>query len=1016
VLFRFIYRRRILQRAALCFACALLLCARGTIAQPPSTPAPNPPANYSARIWQTQDGLPQQTVQAIAQTHDGFLWVGTTDGLFRFDGSRFVTLEPKSTQAFHENSVFALTTARDGTLWIGTEGGGLVRMRGDEFRHFGPAEGLLDGFVRSVLDARDGTVWIGTDNGLFNIRAQDPGHVQRVDASSNFPPIAVHALLQTADGAVWVGGSRLVALRQGVPTVYPLVGEYSETRIKSLLQTRDGTIWAGTVSGLQRLSPGAKAFERVPGIQGTVRALRETVDGTLWIGTIGLGAYTLRDGLITPIGSGDAASLQLPSRTVLSLFADAERNLWVGTQAGMVRFSRSPGAVVPLPNASDSDFETVSLDRDGTLWVAGTRLSHLRDGVATTPEFPQLNGARVRNVFRDREGALWIGTDGRGIFRIGSGPTLHFTTANGLVNNFIRAILETRSGDLWIATDEGVSRLANGELHNFSMTDGLAYFSVRALLEDKAGGLWIGTDRGLSHLVGNTFVHDPATAALADEKVWALNQSSSGAIWFGTRDNGLFRYLPGAPTLTHYTTAQGLASNSVYSILEDAHDRFWIGGAAGIEVFSIAALETFNQNPPLYLPQRFFAVTGGGDLSPLYGGTQPAAAMSPTGDAWFPTSKGPVRFSANDAGSAAVPQVFVDQIVADGRVLPANGGSRADRIVLSADNRNLEIGYGSLLLGPQDAVQFLYKLQGFDTDWRYGSNRRVADYTNLPAGPYTFRIQAIQGGSGRLTERTLAVYKRQYFFRTWWFLTLCAFFVTMVIWLLHRQHVRRVKSSFQAVLDERARLAREMHDTLIQGCAGVSLLLEACSVEAGSSTTQTELLDYARTQLASSIDEARQAVWDLRGQDSANFGDALRKLTERLDNSTHIDVQCRIEGEAYEFDTSASHEVSMASREAIYNALLHANPTRIEIRALFGEDNFKLTVLDNGSGFESTRIAPEGHYGLIGIQERIKRLGGTVEVNSAVSLGTGVCIQLPRTAVCTDRKRAETDTLSKAMK
>jgi ligand-binding sensor domain-containing protein/signal transduction histidine kinase len=965
--------------------------------------------NYTTRIWQTQDGLPQETVQAVAQTPDGFLWIGTTGGLLRFDGSHFVTFERGNTPAFKENSVFSLMTARDGTLWIGTEGGGLVRMRDGRFRQFGAADGLMDGFVRSTLEGPHGRIWIGTDDGLFQLADGRAEQATRVDGTAAVPALAVHALAQTSDGSVWVGGSRLVAIRGGAATDYPLVGEFGETRVKSILQTRDGTVWVGTVSGLQRLLPGAARFVRFAGVQGTVRTLRETSDGTLWIGTIGQGAYTLRDGRLAVVGAGTDEDLKLPSKTVLSVFEDAERNVWMGTQAGVVRFSRSLVQLVPLPNASDSDFETISRDRDATLWVASTRLAHLVNGVATPTDFAALHGARVRNVFRAKDGTLWIGTDGRGLFRIEPGAeTEHYTTANGLTNNFVRGVIEARNGDLWIATDEGVSRLSHGVFRSFRVEDGLVYFSVRMLMEDRAGDLWIGTDRGLSHLVGDRFVQDAATRALAGEKVWALDQSASGALWIGTRDNGLYRYVPGAQSTTHFTTEQGLASNSVYAILEDRKGRFWMSGENGVAAISIADLEKLARDPQAYLSQRFFAVSEGGELTPLYGGTMPAGAMTPEGNAWFPTSKGPVQFLADKADSSAVPQVFLDEVVADGRTVSTQAGASAPGpVVLDANNRSLEIAYGSILLGPQDAVQFQYKLDGFDRDWRYGSNQRVADYTNLPAGRYTFRVRAFQGGSGRLTERTLTVVKRQYFYLTWWFLSLCVAALALVIWWVHRQKLRRVETAYQATLEERARLAREMHDTLIQGCAGVSLLLEAASAGgAANSATQGELLDYARTQLAAAIDEARQAVWNLRGQESADFGAMLTMLAERLGRSSHIAFECEVEGEAYDFHSAAMHEIAMASREAIYNALLHANPTKISVRASFGEDEFALSVEDDGSGFDSSDDAPEGHFGLIGIEERIRRLGGSVRVTSAVARGTEVYIRVPRAAVCFEHKRA----------
>jgi len=950
--------------------------------------------NYTTRVWQTRDGLPQETVQAFAQTPDGFLWIGTTGGLLRFDGSHFVVFDRGNTPSFRENSVFSLTSGRDGTLWIGTEGGGVIRMRDGNFRQFGATEGLSDGFVRKVLEDRDGHIWIGTDNGLFQLQNSHSDHAIRQDNTSEISAMAVHALAETSDGTVWVGGSRLIAIHNSRAIDYPLIGEYSETRVKSILQTRDGSVWVGTVSGLQRLLPGAAHFERVPGIKGTVRTLCETSEDTLWIGTIGQGAYTLRAEHLTAIGSGKNGGLELPSKTTLGLFEDSERNLWMGTQAGLVRFSHSPIELVSLPNASDSDFETVSRDRDGSLWVASTTLSHLVNGAAIPTSFPSLNGARVRNVFRSHDGSLWIGTDGRGIFHLKGNATEHFTTANGLVNNFVRGVIQSQvNDDLWIATDEGISRISHGVFHNFTVREGLVYFSVRAMLEDRNGDLWIGTDRGLSHLVNDRFEQDTITHALEGEKVWALDQTSDGALWIGTRDNGLYRSLSNTNSPTHFTTEQGLASNSVYQILEDGKGRFWMSGANGVLDVPIAELNQLANDPHTRLSQRFYAVSTGGELTPLYGGTMPAGVIGANGDAWFPSSKGPVHFLPDETKASAVPKVFLDQIVVDGRVLPA----QTDRIELAAGNRNFEISYGSILLGPQDAVQFQYKLDGFDRDWRYGSNRRVADYTNLPAGTYTFRVRAFEGEGQQLTERTLQVVKDQYFFLTWWFLGCCSALLALLAWWMHLLKIRRVELAFKAVLDERSRLAREMHDTLIQGCAGVSLLLEAASADGGTGNSgNVELLDYARTQLAAAMDEGRQAVWNLRGQESQDFAETLQHLADRINRSSNVAVNCTVKGIPYEFNRSAAHEITMAGREAIYNALLHANPTCIAVHATFGTEEFALTVVDNGSGFDTTNDPPEGHFGLMGINERVKRLGGRVQLASAVDRGTSVSMSVPR--------------------
>jgi ligand-binding sensor domain-containing protein/signal transduction histidine kinase len=954
-------------------------------------------SGYTTQQWQSSDGLPEQTVQAFAQSPDGYLWIGTSGGLLRFDGAHFVEYGRENTPAFLENSVFCLTAGKNGTLWIGTEGGGLIRFSDGVFRLYSTNDGLSDGFVRSVIEDRTGAIWIGTDNGLFRLANSRADHVTRIDSTTDFAPIAVHALLQDRSGRIWVGGCRLINLGTELgagPREYKLPSHYSENRVKSILQATDGTVWVGTVSGLQQLRPGSPAFSNLPGIRGTVRVLRQTLDGTLWIGTIGRGAFTYRSGVLTRV----VPYQPLPSSTVLSILEDTTKNVWLGTEAGMVRLSRTPVSLIPLPDASD--FETISADKDGSLWVASTKLFHLANGVATPFTLPQLRGARVRNVFRDRNGSLWIGTDGSGLFHLTGTASEQYTTANGLTNNFVRAITQASNGDIWIATDEGCNRLAHGTLRNFRVSDGLSYFSVRTIVEGSDGDIWIGTDRGLSHLHGDTFQHDAATEALLKEKVWSIHVSQDGDVWFGTRNSGLYRFAKGK--MYHFTEDEGLAANSIYSILEDSHRRLWIGSPDGVSLLDRSEFDNDRDYAKQHLLQRFYSRSDAGDIAPLYGGTQPAAAMTENGDVWFPTNKGPIRI-VDTAISAPTPsRLVIDQVVVDGRKLVPQS-----QLHLPSGNANLEISYAPILLNSQADLRFMYKLEGFDRDWLYASSRRIAYYTNLPAGTYTFRVRALSPyNPAAISEATLAVVKQPFFYRTPWFFGLCLLAAALAVWAAHLARVRRMHTAFRAVLEERARLAREMHDTLIQGCASVSVLLEACSSgKTSDDTEQHELIGYARTQLAASIDEARQAVWNLRAERSDDLGTEIRKLADRISRKSNVAVTCRIEGTTFPLRASALHELLMISREALYNAALHATPTELSLKVTYSPREIALEVHDNGCGFDQNQFNG-GHYGLVGIEERVRQLGGTLQVRSMVTKGTDICVAIPKSAIDTPEMAA----------
>ena len=264
----------------------LALCARVLVAS--AFALSDPPINYTSRTWQMQDGLPEQTVQAFAQTRDRYLWIGTTGGLLRFDGGKLVLFDRDNTPAFTDNNVFSLTVTIDDSLWIATEGGGLIRYKDGAFRSFSGKDGLLNDFVRAVYQDSKGKIWIGTDDGLFQFLGN---HIERIDNSSGVPPVAVHAIHEDNAGRLWAGGSKLFCLDGGTDQEYRLAGEGSQNRVKSITQTKAGTMWVGTIGGLYSMASGADSFRKVKETSGTVRFLKETSDGTLWIGTIGHGIY-----------------------------------------------------------------------------------------------------------------------------------------------------------------------------------------------------------------------------------------------------------------------------------------------------------------------------------------------------------------------------------------------------------------------------------------------------------------------------------------------------------------------------------------------------------------------------------------------------------------------------------------------------------------------------------------------------------------------------------------------------
>jgi len=935
-----------------------------------------------------QDGLPEQVVQAFAQTADRYLWIGTTGGLVRFDGERFLTFDRENTPAFSDNNVFCLTVARDDTLWIGMEGGGLIRYRDGKFHSFSGSDGLTNAFVRVVYEDSRGKIWVGTDNGLFLLAGD---RLERVDNSAGIPAVAVHAVHEDRRGQLWVGGSKFLRLSDSGAFEYNLDGEASQNRVKSITDTLDGTVWVGTVSGLQRMSTTETSFKAVPEVKGTVRVLREMSDGVLWIGTIGRGLLTYHDHRF----SGMAVPDPLPSGTVLNLFEDVEKNIWIGTQGGMLRLIQTPVRTVKLPDAADSDAETVYQDRNGDLWVAAVNLFRVHNGQAFPYAFPGISGVRVRNVFRDRDGALWIGTEGRGAYRQIGSHLAHYSTKEGLVNNFVRAFRQGRDGSVWIATDEGVSRWRPHGITNYQMRDGLAYFSTRSLLEDHNGDIWIGTDRGVSRLHGDSFETDGATAALKNEKVWAIHEDSEGGLWFGTRTGGLYRWRSGA--MTRYTVAQGLASNGIYELLEDGKNNFWISGPNGISTVSRRELDAIADHPARPVALTLYGVSDGLETIQMCGGEKPAGVLTTQGEVWFPSSKGPVRVSIGSPMPSKPAPVVIDQLMADGLQIPVTSG-----VSLGPDNAKIEVHYGVVLLRSQERIRFRYMLEGFDKTWSEASPARVAYYTNLPPNTYHFRVAAFEmNNPEQVAAASLEIVQRPHFYRSAWFLSCIVLLLGAAVWGAYQFRLGQLNARFRAVLNERNRLAREMHDTLIQGCASVSALLEAHSSLAQRQTdTKGDLLDCARTQLRSTIEEARQAVWGLRSisESTADISSLLRKMTEQFSHEFAVPVECHVDGTPFALDQSVVHEVLMVAREGLYNSVRHAHPKKVDLSISFEEDKCCVRVRDDGSGFDPAGLSrlPENHYGLIGIKERVERIGGKFSLRSKVGVGTDLCIEVPR--------------------
>jgi len=551
---------------------------------------------------------------------------------------------------------------------------------------------------------------------------------------------------------------------------------------------------------------------------------------------------------------------------------------------------------------------------------------------------------------------------------------------------------------MWVATDNGLNHLIDDHSHvrivSYLMEQGLSYPSTRCLLEDRRGDLWIGTDRGVSRIHDGVVVRDTATNAMSQMKVWTIHEDSDGGLWFGTRNNGLFRFRSGV--LSHFTSADGLASNAVYDILEDSGGHLWMSGPNGISMVNRSELDAQAGAQTRQIAPTFYSIAEMAANTEIYGGTESSGCITPAGDVWFPSNRGPIHILPSHRSLRPAPPLRVESVLADGQPLPLD-----EPIVLQPANSRLQFTFEPIQLRSQAELRFRYMLENFDKEFGPATSLRTADYTNLPPGEYVFHVRAFEASNPKaVTEASVRIVKHPFFYRTWWFLSACLAFVLFLIYAMYQYRVRHVRARFEAVLEERNRLAREMHDTVIQGCTGVSALLEAASMEDSNSGEGNGLMDFARLQLRNTIGEARDAIWNLHKADSdaGSLGEKLESMTRLVESEFRVPIAWSAGGTPYAVSAPLAHDLLMVAREAVSNAVLHGHPANVKVSLEYKPRELVLSFSDDGCGFDTIELKTQDghHFGIKGMRERIERWGGGFYLKSAIGKGVQIEVRLPR--------------------
>jgi signal transduction histidine kinase/ligand-binding sensor domain-containing protein/DNA-binding response OmpR family regulator len=760
--------RRIAVWKLVCFS--LLLSSHGFSVDPSK-----PVGQYVRNSWSTAENLPTGWVTAILQTEDGFIWIGTQEGLARFDGTLFKTFDKNSTREnIKHNYIRSLVEDEGGrTLWIGTFGGGLTRYSNGTFQSYTDKDGLPGNFILALAPDHQGNLWIGTDKGLAQLKAGK--FVSRPEVSEEITSLAV-----APDGAIWAATAH---------SVYRVDKNFEKLELplndpKSLYLDHQGNAWIGTAThGLYMFAKG-KINHYDPGPHfhpAAITALYQDRSESLWIGNSA--------GDVCRMQSQEFDCLSLSSSNAIeALYEDREGNLWVGTQTGGVVRLRDVKFTTydSKMGVADDLVWSVYQSRDKSIWMGTTKgLSILRNGKIQSVRLgPNQSDNTVWVTSEDIDGTLWIGTEnGLKLFRDGK-VIKTYTVKDGLASNTIHALYRDREGNWWIGNrDGGLTRYKDGKFTVFKQKNGSAY-RVRVVLEDHEGGIWFGTEEGLAQLKNGEFKNYDNPSLLTGGAV-CLYEDADHAIWIGTFGSGLLRYQNNQ--FTTYRVKDGLFDDTIWSILEDRRGNFWMSSDRGLSRISKADLNDFAAHKVPNLKPTAFGVADDLPTTDFNGGAQATGWKTSDGKLVFATSKGMVEVDPEKLIPNPVPPPVVIE------VMQVNG-TPLESAVAPVGVGELDFHFAALSFVAPEMVDFKYRLEPFDQEWKEVKGKRDAHYTNMAPGQYSFHVIAANNdGVWNLTGATFDFYLKPRFYQTVWFYTLCGMVVAFTAFGIYRLRVRRIR-------------------------------------------------------------------------------------------------------------------------------------------------------------------------------------------------------------------------------
>ena len=962
-----------------------------------SPSATEPTDEFASRTFRTEDGLPIGIVYALAQDSDGYLWIGGSGGLVRFDGIQFVPWGAHGEPPLPYGEVRSLLADRDGGLWIGfNEEGVLSRLEGGRLRTYTTQDGLPGGVVDPSEQDHSGTIWATGPGGITAFRGDT---WQQLQEPRGLPRVTVSDLHEDRSGNLWVSTADGLFRRGRGHDRFELVDRTSS----AVTEDAHGGLWViDSRDGIRRLVTESSDESEHVSIAVTGGILLSDRHGHFWVGSAyraGLLHVSLDPNTSQPMVTALADERGILDRLVLALLEDREGNVWAGTTGGLVRFyepkiqmySRADG----LP---DDNVRAIEATPNGELWL-GTASGLARvttQGIAEPTRIPGVRGRGVTSLHADHLGRLSIGFADSGVGILADGRFSAIDTPWPAASDNIITARPDNQDNVWVCNFQDGGVYHRRKQSPFTRIEGTSEpdrQGCSATLLDRSGRVWIGFGDG-SLMVGEA---DGRHRFIRGEgaprgRVCALHEDDERSIWVATTE-GLSRYRDG--TFATIDAQNGLPSDYLTAVIEDRNGHLWVSANSGIfrmtkEEFSRAA-----SDPAYRVRYRLYDSSDGTSDTPVCYG-EPHASRDRDGKLWFTSLSGAVVIDPARLPTESVTlSPRIERVVVDDVAIPPGSSS------LPAGTARVELHYTAVSLSAGSKVRFQYRLDGFDTAWVDAGGRRQAFYTNLAPGRYEFQVRAsVNEAAGPATMYGFDVQPTFYQTRPFYVASVAA--AALLLWAVWQLRVRALHERYALIMNERTRIGREIHDTVLQSMAGVALEIEGIARQAQApGPSLRDALANISNDIKEHIAEVRHTIWELRTPEegTASLEMALREAAERILDGADVHFELSVLGTPHTGGREVERELIRIAREALRNAIQHANSTVIRLKIRYTADALRLIVTDDGRGFDTEEhfTSEDNHWGVLGMRERASRIGAQFTIDSQPGAGTAVEVIVPYT-------------------